>query len=308
MRSRTCWTVVCAAVVLGIGMSSAWADAIPAGARSASSAILGAEGFFAGALPPPGFHALSYTLLYTADELKGKNGGEVDAPPFSDFQAWAYAEVLRGIYVSKMEIFGANPAWHVVVPVVHKHQGSDFFEDSMDGVGDIYVSPLILGWHKPPFHWVAGLDVIVPTGHYSSTDITTIGNNHWTFEPAFAVSYIDDNGITASTKLMFDFHSTDPALDYREGDQFHLDYHAGYRFGKDREWQAGVSGYYLVNVQDDKQAGHRIDDSKEQVFAIGPSVAYMKGPLSIEAKCLIETDAQNRPEGTATWLKVIFSF
>ena len=284
------------------------ADTIPAGARSASSAILGAEGWTCGALPPPGFYFLNYVLYYHAHELKGHDGGEVEGPPFTDFKATALAEVLRPVYVSEKTLFGGNMVWHAVIPLVHKNQKSDYFDDSMDGFGDIYVSPLILAWHKPPFHWAAGLDVIAPTGHYSSSDITTIGNNHWTFEPAFAISYMGDNGLMADLKLMYDFHTRDSALDYREGQQFHLDYNVGVALGQDKALKVGLSGYYLTSTQNDSGPTGTIHDSKEKVFALGPSVVYCKGKLSIEAKVLFETDAQNRPEGTATWLKLVYAF
>ncbi len=309
MAKRVLFVLACVLGCAVLFVSSAWsADTIPAGARSASSAILGAEAFCCGALPPPGFHLLDYNLYYSAHKLKGRNGVEVEAAPFTDFKASAFATVLRPIYVSEATLFGANMAWQVVIPLVHKHQESNFFDDTMDGVGDIYVSPLILGWHKPPWHWAVGLDVITPTGHYSRTDITTIGNNHWTFEPAAAISYIGENGLHADVKLMYDFHTRDSALDYREGEQFHLDYNVGLMLGKDKTWKVGVSGYWLTSTEDDSGPGGTIANSEEKVFAIGPSVMYQKGKLLVEARLQFEMEAQNRPEGTVGWLKIGYSF
>lgn len=308
MAKKVLFVLACMLGFVVLFASSAWSDTMPAGARSTSSAILGAEAYCCGALPPPGFHLLNYSLRYRAHKLKGRNGGEVEIAPFTDFKARANATVFRPIYVSEKTLFGANMAWHAIIPVVHKYQESNFFKDTMDGFGDIYVSPMVLGWHKPPWHWIVGLDIITPTGHYSKTDITTIGNNHWTFEPAVAVSYIGENGIHADVKLMYDFHTRDSARDYREGEQFHLDYNVGLMLGKNKTWKVGISGYWLTSTEDDSGPNGTIADSEEKVFAIGPSMMYHKGKLMVEAKLQFEMEAQNRPEGTAGWLKIAYSF
>ena len=276
--------------------------------RSASSAILGAESWYSGALPPPGWHLLNYNLYYYASEIKGKSGRRISTPPFRDFEATVMATVFRPIYVADFTILGATPAWHVVVPIVYKKQRTDFVKDTMEGIGDIYFSPLILGWHKPPFHWAAGLDIIAPTGRYSSHDLSTIGNNHWTFEPAFAASYIGANGFTASTKLMYDIHTTDTTLHYREGQQFHLDYNVGYVFHKAKALKVGLSGYWLISLEDDKVSSNKIHNSGERVFAIGPSVGIQTGKLCANLNIQKEFSARNRPEGTSSWLNFIYSF
>jgi len=309
MRPRLIVALACLLTVSVLAGPDALADdMIAPGARSASSAILGAEGWYAGALPPPGFHLVDYNLYYRANEIKGRRGRHVTGAPFTDFRAPVYANVIRPIYVSDRTILGANPAWHVCIPIVYKEMKSDFFSQSKVGLGDIYVSPLILGWHRPPWHWVAALDVIVPTGRYDRNDTVTIGNNHWTFEPAFAVSYIGQSGFSASTKLMYDIHTEDHALDYKEGDQFHLDYNVGYAWGQKRQWRAGLCGYFLTTLEEDEQNGSRLPGSEESVFAIGPTLAYQLGRLNIEAKVQREMGAENRPEGTAGWLKLIYSF
>ena len=309
MRREAVLAAVCALAVVAVSAAPVAGDDVPTpGARSASSAILGAESWYCGALPPPGFHFLDYALYYRAHELKGQQGGHVSAPPFSDYEVEVFANVFRMLYVSDATILGASPAWHVVVPVVYKSQKSDSFDDSMTGVGDIYISPLILGWHSPPWHYVAALDVIAPTGRYSRHDVTTIGNNHWTFEPAFAMSYIGQSGFCASAKLMYDFHTEDTSLEYEEGEQFHLDYNIGYSFGENRAWKAGICGYYLTSMEEDKLRSSRIGGSQEKVFAIGPTVAYQKDNLLLEAKVQREFEAENRPEGTAMWLRLTYSF
>ncbi len=278
-----------------------------------SSAILGTEDYFAGALPPPGFHFIDYLAYYTADELRDADGEKVPL----DFELDVLADVLRPIYVSDIEVLGANLAWHAVIPVVYqaarvKDLGAS---DYQFGLGDMYFSPFLLGWHSDLFHCVAGLDIIAPTGQYDREDFASIGNNHWTFEPAAAVSLIHPAGFNADLKLMYDIHTknTDDddgsggKADYLCGQQFHLDYNAG--FAVLDHLRLGVCGYYLIGLQNDEQNGDEVEDSKEQVFAVGPSVLFSVCPsLSLTAKAQFETFAENRPRGAMYWLKAVASF
>ncbi len=281
-----------------------------------SSAILGTEDFFAGAFPPPGFHYINYLAYYYADELKDNNGDKLPG----DFKANVAAEVLRGIYVSDIQILGANLGWHVVVPLVYKDMkyeigGFKMFDESRASLGDIYISPFLLGWHSELLHCVAGLDIITPTGQYNKDYAVNIGSNHWTFEPAVAVSVICPSGFSASVKLMYDFHTKNTDYmtmggqteDYLTGQQFHMDYNVGYAIVPN--FRLGVCGYYLKGLQDDEQDGNNVPDSKQQVLAIGPSAMYsVNQQLHLVAKVQFETLSENRPEGTMSWLKLIYSF
>jgi hypothetical protein len=269
-----------------------------------SSAILGAEGYFAGAMPPPGAHFINYLMYYHAGELKNDDGDKV---PVS-FTADVAAEVLRGIYISDIEILGANLGWHLIVPFAYmKLDITGMVDESRASIGDIDFSPFLLGWHTELFHVVAGLDIIAPTGQYNEDYAVNIGCNHWTFEPALAVSMIHPSGISASVKLMYDIHTENTKNDLKTGQQFHLDYNAGYMIVEN--FRLGVCGYYLIGLQNDEVDGNNLSDSKEQVLAVGPSAMYSFNPgLHLVAKVQFETMAENRPEGTKGWLKVIYSF
>jgi hypothetical protein len=118
---------------------------------------------------------------------------------------------------------------------------------------------------------------------------------------------IHPSGISASVKMMYDIHTENEDSKLKTGQQFHLDYNAGYMIIDN--FRVGVAGYYLIGVQDDKEDGSRVEDSREQVLAVGPSAMYSFNPgLSLVTKVQFETIAENRPEGTKAWLKMIYSF
>lgn len=84
-------------------------------------------------------------------------------------------------------------------------------------IGDIIVNPLVLGWKKGNWNFVATVDTLVPTGRYKRTDLVTIGRNYWTFEPVVTVTYAVPEGGRALVKLMYDFNTRNKATDYRSG-------------------------------------------------------------------------------------------
>jgi len=308
--------VACALCLMG----TAWAN------PGTTGALNGVEDVYTGALPPPGFYLMNYTLFYEANDIAGANGN--DTP---NTQATMIADTVRLIYSSDINVLGGNLAWHTVIPMVHKDlqiNGAGI-KETYSGLGDIYVSPFILGWHLhpepnvgPTLHIAVGEDIIMPTGEFDKDELRgtvnpSIGTNHWTFESVLAVTKVfPRSGLILDAKLMYDIHTEEEHTDVKTGDQFHCDFAATVpvlsmvQDGKMVEQvRAGINGYYFTSLEQDELNGTDIADSKEKVFAIGPMVRYNMNPkTSLTVKALMETHAHNRPEGTAVWVKLIHAF
>jgi hypothetical protein len=70
-----------------------------------------------------------------------------------------------------------------------------------------------------------------------------------------------------------------------------------------------VAGYAYWQITDDEFDGTEIENDRGQVFAIGPAVRYdLQQNLCFEGRYVWEMEAQNRPEGNAFWLKVVYGF
>jgi hypothetical protein len=263
----------------------------------------GAEDFMAGALPPPGTYLINYLTYYTADDF--------EHPLFSDFDVDVVANTLRLIHVTDQKVLGANWAMHVFIPIVYQDVTLPFGSDDTVGIGDLIVSPLVLGWHFRNWHFVAGLDLHMPTGSYDEPDfrrgkdLANIGRNYWTLEPAAAFSYRSDGGFEVSAKFMYDFNTENDDTDYESGQEFHFDYTVGYHTGP---WAVGVGGYYYKQTTGDDGDGAILGDFKGQAFAIGPQVQYGYKNMSFTLKYHAEMDVENRPEGDALWLKFLYAF
>lgn len=307
--------VVAALAVAGLASGPAFAK------EGADQYPHGSENWLAGALPPPGNYFLNYFGYYHG-VLHDGDGDKVRIPGGESVNAWF--DALRVVKVTDKQVLGANWAMHVIVPIVHQRLSLGGDRDTVSGLGDIVFSPFVFAWHAGNFHWVAALDFYAPTGKYESGEATkSIGANYWSVEPVFAATWLHPKGWELSAKFMYNFKAKNdefrpapgaPKMDYESGDELHIDYLAGKRFGP---WGVGLSGYYVKQTTDDELDGETIPAAlgpwsrgrKGEAFAIGPSVSYTtKGGTHFIAQWQHETDAENRFRGDKAWFRLITPF
>lgn len=278
----------------------------------------GIETWFAGAVPPPGNYFLNYFGHYSGDLYNG------DGKRVAGTSASAWFNALRFVKVSNIKVLGGDWAAHVILPVVHQRLNLGGGSASASGLGDLTLDPFIVAWHQGNWHWTVGLDINLPTGRYKSGDPRkSIGTNYWSIEPIFAFTWLSPTGWEASAKLMYnikngndDFRPAPGAakMKYDSGDDFHMDYLVGRRFGS---WGVGLSGYYLKQTGDDKIDGRVIDalpgvwsrGRRGEVLAAGPSLTYStKGGTMLIAQWQHEFERENRFGGDKAVLKLVMPF
>lgn len=274
----------------------------------------GAETWMAGALPPAGTYYLNYTGHY-GGKLRDGSGKKVKGAKVS---AWFTAQRL--VHMTEKQFLGADYGWHFIVPTVHQkiRMGGS---KSRNALGDITFSPVVLAWHRENLHWAAGLDINLPTGAYDSKDARrSVGTNYWSFEPLLAVTWLPGDGWETSAKFMYNIKTKNkdfrpvPAskkMDYKSGQEFHMDYLVGKRFG---QWGVGMSGYYLKQTTKDKVDGRTLGSDqgpwssgrKGQVFSYGPTLSYnTTGGSMISLQWNHETKVRNRFGGDKVMLKFV---
>lgn len=263
----------------------------------------GAEGFNAGALPPPGTYFLNYFNFYTASSFKDKNGNS--HPGLPNFELNAIANVFRLVHMTKLDLLGGNIGMQILVPIVHLDLSVAGNGQKRTGLGDVIIDPFLWAFHSKNLHFATGLDIYIPTGTYDKNDMANISRNYWTFEPIVALSYFTDNGFEFSTKVMYDFNTENTATDYQSGQEFHFDYTLAKKFGP---FSAGAGGYFYKQVSDDKGPGAGPDGNKGQVFAAGPQLKYDYKNLSFVLKYQREMLAENKPEGDKFWFNLVYAF
>lgn len=295
LRSAAPW--ISAIALLGVGTAQATEG-------GGSTYNPGVENFLVGAAPPPGFYVLEYLTHYRAHDLMDNNGNSATPP---DFKLRATAAATRFIWSTPHQVAGGNLVMHAIVPLVNLKVSFARFSQSKAGLGDITFGPGIAYHHSPALHSVVGLDFVAPTGRYKSSDPVNIGRNHWSLQPLYTVSYINPNGFNGDFKATLNINGKNSDTQYKSGNEFILDYSAGYGLGNG--WVVGVGGYVYEQLNNDKLNGASLTNSKASSFAFGPSIKYDNGKgWFITAKLQKEMSARNRPEGTALWVKTTIPF
>ncbi len=279
----------------------------------------GAEGFWMGAAPPPGFYYVNYNLYYNARRFTDNSGRTIRQGPMADFKMDVLAQVSRFLYMSDKEILGANWGAHIFLIFQQVHIRSAGGNSRASGLGDTIIDPFILAWHWENLHITTGIDIYLPTGNYREGRLANLSANAFVYEPVLAVTYMTPvEGLTASAKFMYDFPQknkdfTNPftgesgTLAY--GEEFHFDYSLDYMINENLK--AGLSGYYYQQITKDRFNGVSIPE-KGRVWALGPGFEYaperLEGRMVVSLRSQFEMDAKNRPEGWSNWLRAVWVF
>lgn len=264
----------------------------------------GVESWLAGVVPPPGNYLSNYFGSYSGT-LRDGDGNKIQ-PGGRDVKVSATFDALRYIRITDSTLFGATYGWAVILPIVDLSIDFAGSKNGRTGIGDSVITPVILSWHTPEWHHALGIDIFLPTGTFNKADAPgkNIGANYYSFEPVFVATYLDKDGWEASAKFMYNWKTKNKDTDYQSGDEFHMDYLLGKHFGP---WAAGLSGFYLKQVSDDKLAGVKVgtDGNRGQVFGFGPSIKY-ETPLRSQFifQWQRETEVKNRFQGD----KLLFKF
>jgi hypothetical protein len=269
----------------------------------------GGEKWLAGALPPAGSYYINYWGFYTGHLKNGTGAAAALASGTPSVNATF--DALRFVQVTRFHVFGADYAVHAIVPLVHQTMYLNG-PASATGLGDVTINPFILGWHRRVLNVIAAPDINLPTGAYDKNDgRTSIGANYISVEPLVILTWLPKSGWETTGKFMYNIKTTNQATNYHSGQEFHADYSLGHHFG---DWISGVTGYWLKQTTDDKSAGaiapavHGLWDAgrRGQVFAIGPSIAYVNRRHAIFiADWQHEAAVRNRFGGDKFWFKII---
>lgn len=254
----------------------------------------GAEGVKGASLPPPGFYVRDYNLFYYADEFPG-------GPP--GFEAFAYINGPRAIYMTDFKILGANYGLDLLVPFYYGDVEFDTpagrFKDSTFAMGDLQFEPLLLAWHLKQMDIGAGYAFWAPTGDYNRSGTRPsrlLAKGFWSHMlTAGATWYPDKEKSWALSALnRYEFHMENKDLDFTAGDTYTLEF--GLSKSVTKFIDVGLAGYYQKQT-----TGYDPDDGgpMDRVVGIGPEISTFCPKLALftSLRYVHELDAKARPEG-----------
>lgn len=216
-------------------------------------------------------------------------------------------------WLSKRSILSAWFGGEVIVPAAHVNAGST---GSAGGWGNIIVAPLILQWNMREVGPVAvyqrvGFDFFLPTGQYLRTGNVNLGSNAFAIDPYYAITALPTRHVETSWRFQYLWNSVNHApplasgaRSTQAGQAVHLDGTAAYLLPHS-VW-VGANGYYLKQVTSPLVNGIQLDNSAEQVGAIGPGAMWDLGDFLLYADTYHEMGAVNRPEGNKLVVRVMW--
>lgn len=302
--------VMVALIVAVLGVNPAWSYRLPA-------VNLGFTSFLDGGPPAgPGFYFTQYVQYYKSTNFTDSEGDDLfDAIGGADEDLDLWISLTQFIYQSNQDILlGGKWGLDVIIPVVSLDLSTDLGDlgprDNGAGLGDILVGPFlqwdpIMGKNGPLFMHRIEFQMLFPTGKYSDDRELNPGSNFFSFNPYWAGTVFIMPRVTASWRLhyLWNAENDDPnrafpgADDTQAGQAIHFNYAADYEV-IEKTLRLGINGYFLKQVEDDEVDGDNIEDSREQVFAIGPGAVYhLSQNTHFFLNFYVETFAENRPEG-----------
>lgn len=295
--------LLCCAVALAV---------LPAPAQVTGHYVNGVEGLLAATLPGPGLYYRQYNAFYTTTRLTGTNGKTV--PIGFDLTVWATAHRL--IYMTHNKVLGADYGMDVIIPtqMTNVRAPGAAMADSKFGIGDLWVEPLLLGWHGKRWDAALGLGFYAPTGQYSVTRPASPGKNMWTLMSTFGGTlYFGEHNSWHLTALgRYEVHTQNRATHVTPGNDFHFEWGLGHMIPEGGVvYNCGLTGYAQWQVTNDSGSGLTWNPhTHDQVFAVGPEfgVIFPKTPLLLNVRTLFEFGAVDRTSGNLTCVTLTTRF
>lgn len=258
----------------------------------------GVEGIKAATVPGPGQYLKWYNLYYEANTLKDRNGDSVPV----NFSADVFATAPRFIWITDTKILGADYGFDALVPILHSDvqipgAGIGGRETAF---GDLYIEPLLLGWHGDQYDVGAAAGFWAPTGDFDRGSPASAGKGYWTGMFTLGSTLYLDAEKTWSVSALgrYELNSRKQHVDIRPGDLFHIEW--GVAKTIDKVWDVGVSGYCNWQLTDDRGSAVTYDRNiHDQFYSVGPEVNYFHAPLGMafQLRYQWEFAARDRPQG-----------
>ena len=308
MKGKSFWPMALAKVLLIMAALVILLPPPPAQAAESGTGIylLGYNSAMAGFLPPPGFYLRYDFHVYNGTTTVLPLSGLVEA----NLRLRYTLQIFSGTVVTPWKILGANYAasliWAAVNNTFLKGQVNiaNVLSVTRSGdrtdFGDIIFLPIILGWHKGPWHILANCTVYAPSGTYNRNRVLNTSLNRWAIEPALGITWLHPKiGTEASTYLGYTINFENPATNYLTGHEFHLDWFVGQHLPKG--FALGLVGFFYQQVTGDSGSGARLGDFIGQSVALGPCVTYNgmigKHPIGVNLRYYRNLTVTNRLEG-----------
>jgi len=181
---------------------------------------------------------------------------------------------------------------------------SDSISDTLWGFSDL-VPFFSLRWNAGVNNFMTYVTGDVPVGAYDSTRLSNMGIGHGAIDGGGGYTYFNpQTGHEFSAVGGFTYNFVNPATNYQNGVDFHLDMAASQFLSK--QLFIGPVAYIYNQLSADRGSAPILGPIESRVFGVGPQIGYlfpvgtMQGALNLKA--YFEFDSHDRASGFNTWL------
>ena len=243
---------------------------------------------------------------YHAGSSRGPLGQVTD-----DSATNSVSSISHVVFLTSHRLVGAFYGVEILGVAAHVNAGD---KGAVGGAGDLTVSPVILQWRQQAlgrvhFDQRFVIDSELPVGEYDRSSGLNLSGHAFTVHPYYAITAIANKRLETSCRIHYLWNSTNhapprqvAANSTQAGQAIHLNATTSFLIGR-RVW-AGANGYYLKQITAPKINGSSVEDSPEQVGAIGPGVVWDRGKYLFYVNGYHEFSAENRPQGNRLVLRV----
>lgn len=265
--------------------------------------VPGVEGIQAASVPPPGNYYLGYLVNYNIEQFKAP-GTSTDLPGHNTGTVVALAN--RFVWISNHKFLGADFGMEAIVPLIGTSLtiNAASISESQTGVGDVYLGPLVLGWHGSNWDAVAAAGVWLDNAA-SSTPAAPGKGFKSTMLTAGATYYFDASKTISGSALMRFETNSEKSGGFKPGNQATLEWGIAKVMGP---VQVGVVGYDQVQVSNDSGTGASTHKSSRHAIGAEVVMPIMSAGVFLKAAAYKEyrSDAGTGAEPSGNLLRVTF--
>ncbi|HTP70516.1 MAG TPA: transporter [Dongiaceae bacterium] len=271
--------------------------------------IRGDLGLKSGSQAPPGLYVAQTLYFYRPTEVTGQNG----APFPGDISLNLFAPVLGANYVSKKKIFGAHYGAAAAMWIMNQKLAlpSLNVDNSNYGFGDMYFSPLQLGWNFKHADMFASYAFYAPTGRYTAGASDNTGLGMWTNEFGWGTTvYFDEAKMwhMAGTAL-YEFHTKKQGVDQTVGGIMTIEGGVGRSFLKGYA-SAGAAyyGQWKVTPDSGTDVSPLVAGLKGSIVGFGPELdmPVCKCPVLMTFRYLFDVDSRVATKGNTLYVSFVW--
>ncbi|MBF8222959.1 SphA family protein [Halomonas sp. 328] len=268
--------------------------------------VPGVEGLNGPVVPPPGLYYRGYLAHYRIDSLRDGGG---DAAPGRN-RGEVTALVNRLVWITDRQFLGADYGIEAILPLVDASLrfGGVGLNDSDSGLGDLFLSPLVLGWHGERWDAVFAAGQWFDTGDFAADRPASPGKGFdSTMLTLGGAWHLDEaRRWTVSALSRYETHGRQSGSGVTPGDSLVVEWGLGHRL--DSGLTLGLVGYDAWQLERDSGAAASGDKAEQHAIGVEAGVFWPALGLGLNGAFYHEYDNRAAPQGDLLRLTLTQAF